>query len=651
MEVIDVGTTSVDEVLDLLFEGDNLRSLIGWHGAACFVLVRSVVAPGFYRRLIENSDTIDATTRQHVAFIVFHGDRSGVVYEAGTSYRPHLARRRLAGLSVTGDGYFRSDAMQSPTRDTIPSFARELAEQLRYSPENVNYPALSHHMTRAATRLMERYGVRESALPCLLFVDGNSPTESLVVQLDPADPLRSLYVDVLSPLSDELAQLSDFWKCRDTVASSKDDRNRAEKAVAELPGDVAALEKKYLAFRKQYAEYHHRAHQEWIPWLERFRSLLGPTLHVSEITAAIENLPEGYGIGRRELEDQVGQMLRVACLLQQAGVIEATASNTKPEVLGTADWTDRQRKSLARRMCKLKGKLTKTQKEVERSIAYWNKFFADLDLKTQKAHSDLSEARDYLASHSAQELQILAEDASLREKRLRERGYDDPVLTATQPSAFSALQSMFRQGLLGRESQSPTRRGKTTMRILFMAANPTMTTPLDLEEELRSLELELRGVKYRDQISFTARHAVRPDDLLRHVRSEQPTVIHFSGHGSAKGIVLRSDDGGCTEVTGPSLRRFLDGRGVELLVLNACYTKGQADHVAGAVSAVVGTTSEVHDEAARRFTVAFYRALGDGLSIREAFRDGGDAVVLYNLDDVFWSSGELDSIPLGPSEA
>lgn len=57
---------------------------------------------------------------------------------------------------------------------------------------------------------------------------------------------------------------------------------------------------------------------------------------------------------------------------------------------------------------------------------------------------------------------------------------------------------------------------------------------------------------------------------------------------------------------------------------------------------MVGTTDAVSDEAARRFTVAFYRSLGDGLSVREAFRDGGDAVALHGLIDVFHSGGDLD---------
>jgi CHAT domain-containing protein len=185
------------------------------------------------------------------------------------------------------------------------------------------------------------------------------------------------------------------------------------------------------------------------------------------------------------------------------------------------------------------------------------------------------------------------------------------------------------------------------MRILFLAANPRDTTQLDLEEELRDLERELHGVKFRDSIELIARHAVRPDDLVRHVRAKRPNVIHFSGHGSAVGIVLRNDSGGYHEVEGRALKRFLEGRGVDLVVLNACHSKNQADTIRGAVKTVIGTTAEVDDEAARRFSVAFYRSLGDGLSVGEAFRDGGDAVALHGLGDVFHSDGKVDLVLVG----
>lgn len=179
------------------------------------------------------------------------------------------------------------------------------------------------------------------------------------------------------------------------------------------------------------------------------------------------------------------------------------------------------------------------------------------------------------------------------------------------------------------------------MKILFLAANPAELAALDLEEELRNLERELAAVRHRDQISLISGHAVQPDDLVRHVRHERPTVVHFAGHGSKDGIVLRSDKGSYQTVSGASLRQFFLGRGVELVVMNTCYSEAQGEPIAASVPMVVGTSQALDDEAARRFTVAFYRTLGDGLSVKEAFRDGQDAVVLHGKENVFVSYGDL----------
>jgi hypothetical protein len=179
------------------------------------------------------------------------------------------------------------------------------------------------------------------------------------------------------------------------------------------------------------------------------------------------------------------------------------------------------------------------------------------------------------------------------------------------------------------------------MRILFLAANPTTTLSLDLEEELRSLQRELTSATYREQITCVAGHAVRPDDLIRHVRDVRPNVVHFSGHGDSGGILLRDESGVDVTVSGSSLERFFKDRDVELVVLNSCYSEQQAKSIRNSVKAVVATSDAVDDAAARRFTTAFYRALGNGFSIKEAFRDGGDAVDLHGLENVFICDGEL----------
>jgi hypothetical protein len=180
--------------------------------------------------------------------------------------------------------------------------------------------------------------------------------------------------------------------------------------------------------------------------------------------------------------------------------------------------------------------------------------------------------------------------------------------------------------------------------ILFLASNPLTTSRLDLEEELRAIENELRAIKFRDEVKLEAGHAVRPDDLVRLLREKKPTVVHFSGHGSHEGIYLRTDDGKHAPVSAEALQRLFRERGVELVVLNACFSQEQAKAISKVVPVVVGTKAAVGDEAARRFSVAFYRTLGNGYPIKEAFRDGGDAVAVHGLDDVFCAHGDVSRV-------
>ncbi len=223
-------------------------------------------------------------------------------------------------------------------------------------------------------------------------------------------------------------------------------------------------------------------------------------------------------------------------------------------------------------------------------------------------------------------------------------------LDAQLDNDFQAVREALRRLAGGEAAQAPGAAAApadaSELRVLLLAANPP-SDPLDLESEMRSLENELRGVRFRDRISLKVCHAVQPDDLVRYIRSHRPQVVHFSGHGTGTGIRLRGEGDAEIEVSGASLRRFLANRGVELLVLNACYTADLCAEASHSVAAVVGTTAAIDDHQAQRFAVAFYCGIGEGLSIREAFRDGGDAVVLHGLNDVFWSTGQLDRALLG----
>jgi hypothetical protein len=186
------------------------------------------------------------------------------------------------------------------------------------------------------------------------------------------------------------------------------------------------------------------------------------------------------------------------------------------------------------------------------------------------------------------------------------------------------------------------------LRILFLASNPLTTAALDLEGEKRDLERALDGVRYGREIAFRSASALTRDDLIRRLRKDRPTIVHFSGHNSRKGIFLRRDDGSHVQVPNKALKQVLKDRGVTLVVLNACASRTQAALLSSVVPSIVGTTAAVDDEAARRFAVAFYRTIGEGETVATAFRDGQDSVVVHGFRNVFIAYGDLSGCLCGP---
>jgi hypothetical protein len=173
--------------------------------------------------------------------------------------------------------------------------------------------------------------------------------------------------------------------------------------------------------------------------------------------------------------------------------------------------------------------------------------------------------------------------------------------------------------------------------ILFLASNPGSSGRLALDEEARAIETKLRASAHRDAIQFRTRWAVRPDDLLQALNEDRPTVVHFSGHGSgAGGIVLHDDVAGDRLVAGDALKRLFTAikDDIRVVVLSACYSMEQARQIVAVIDVVVGMADSVGDGAARAFAAAFYRALGFGRTVQNAFDQGLSAIALEGFDDV-----------------
>ena len=171
--------------------------------------------------------------------------------------------------------------------------------------------------------------------------------------------------------------------------------------------------------------------------------------------------------------------------------------------------------------------------------------------------------------------------------------------------------------------------------ILFLAANPTGTPPAALDRQARAIQQELEGSGSRDCFALETRFAARPLDLLRELRKLQPTVVHFSGHGTQNGLYFEAAQGGAQLVSTAALAETFGAAGdsVQLVVLDACYSELQAEALLAHVGCVVGVSGVIGADSARSFAIGFYGGLGERASVAAAYQQGRAAIRLEGLPD------------------
>ncbi|MDZ7343962.1 MAG: SIR2 family protein [candidate division KSB1 bacterium] len=174
------------------------------------------------------------------------------------------------------------------------------------------------------------------------------------------------------------------------------------------------------------------------------------------------------------------------------------------------------------------------------------------------------------------------------------------------------------------------------IKILFLAANPKGTEPLRLGEEVREIDTALLKAKFRDKFEIDQQHAVRVGDLQEHLLRYQPDIVNFSGHGSEESeIILEDNTGESKPVSARALSNLfaLLKDNIRCVVLNACYSAGQAQAIAEHIDCVVGMSKAIGDDSAIRFAAAFYQALGFGRDVKTAFDLGCNQIDLEGLDE------------------
>ena len=172
------------------------------------------------------------------------------------------------------------------------------------------------------------------------------------------------------------------------------------------------------------------------------------------------------------------------------------------------------------------------------------------------------------------------------------------------------------------------------IRILFLSANPWTTSRILVDEEAREIFERIQEGPHRERFELHKHAATRAIDLQRLLLMHKPHIVHFSGHGSKKQkIILGGSPGRGKTVDQQGLVEVLAlyNHHLRLVLLNACFTRIQARSIAEVIDYSVGTGKGIGDKAGVAFAGAFYRALGFGKSIRDAFHSAKAELVLTKM--------------------
>lgn len=166
-------------------------------------------------------------------------------------------------------------------------------------------------------------------------------------------------------------------------------------------------------------------------------------------------------------------------------------------------------------------------------------------------------------------------------------------------------------------TMTPVKRARRT--VLFVASIPQEQGPIRFDVELRKILHETQRAD--PGLYCVPELAARPEDLERALLENHPSVFHFAGHATPRGLLLQDDGGSQREMSYAWLAAVLaNAGGVDCVVLNACHTENGISALTGVARHVIALPNPWDDDGAVEFSHAFYLALARATPIPKAFR-------------------------------
>ena len=187
------------------------------------------------------------------------------------------------------------------------------------------------------------------------------------------------------------------------------------------------------------------------------------------------------------------------------------------------------------------------------------------------------------------------------------------------------------------------------LRLLVVIATPFDLAPLDVEAEKKRIAEALQGQEEQIRVQFLEHATVA---RVQHALIEyRPHVLHFIGHGLVDQrigkIALEDNSQKAHLVDADQLATLLQGRGIKIVVLNACKTAsyGKDDRammgvapalVRANIPAVIAMQFPIPDSVAILFTRQLYTSLAQGQALDTAITEMRIAAYAEGNDKVNW---------------
>lgn len=280
-----------------------------------------------------------------------------------------------------------------------------------------------------------------------------------------------------------------------------------------------------------------------------------------------------------------------------------------------------------------KTKSDSTAKSKVREIERYQKDQASTEKKIADFETKMAQRNKELVT---EQNKVSREEEKENKKRIAESNKQEKEHTSRMRSINTTLvkhESLHKETLTAIEK---LRSLPERIVVLFLAANPADQQQLRLDEEARSINAMVRKSKHRDSVHFETRWAVQPMDVLQAINELQPTIVHFSGHGSdTDQIVFQDSQGNSKLVSKEAIVQTMmaSSSEIRLVFFNTCYSYNQAKAVTQHVEAAIGMNTSIGDEAAKVFSSQFYSSIGFGLSIQKAFDQAKALVMMEGLNE------------------